>query len=152
MNFSLKFITVHDADPPLVVVKPDNFTVNETGEFLLFCEYDANPVSLQSVRWLQNHTVLNLNQSRFDGGNPELTALLVRNATREDSGTYVCELSNQVGTGMSEHGVVVDVQCEYAIIKYMNPYNLILNIFIFFLHSFACCMYNVITIKINQVY
>lgn len=99
-------------DPPLVVVKPDNFTVNETGEFLLFCEYDANPVSLQSVRWLQNHTVLNLNQSRFDGGNPELTALLVRNATREDSGTYVCELSNQVGTGMSERGVVVDVQCK----------------------------------------
>lgn len=75
-------------------------------------------MSLQSVRWLQNNTVLNLNQSRFDGGNPELTALLVRNATREDSGTYVCELSNQVGTGMSERGVIVDVQCEYEYIKY----------------------------------
>lgn len=99
-------------DPPLVVVKPDNFTVNETEEFLLFCEYDANPVSLQSVRWLQNGTVLNLNQSRFEGGNPELTALLVRNATRDDSGTYFCELANQVGTATSETGVVVDVQCE----------------------------------------
>ncbi|KAL7033530.1 hypothetical protein ACKWTF_007630 [Chironomus riparius] len=107
--------------PPLVVVKPDNFTVNETGEFLLFCEYDANPVSLQSVRWLQNHTVLNLNQSRFDGGNPELTALLVRNATREDSGTYVCELSNQVGTGMSERGVVVDVQYKPSVLIRFEP-------------------------------
>lgn len=98
-------------DPPMVIVKPDGLVVNETGEFLLFCEYDANPVSLQSVRWLQNNTVLNLNQSRFSGGNPELTTLVVKNATRDDSGTYVCELSNQVGTGMSEGGVIVDVQC-----------------------------------------
>lgn len=101
-------------DPPVVVVKPDNITINETGEFLLFCEYDANPASLASVRWLQNSTVLNLNQSRFDGGNPEQTALLVKNATREDRGAYSCELSNQVGTGMSENGVVVDVQCEFS--------------------------------------
>jgi hypothetical protein len=88
----------------------------------LFCEYDANPVSLQSVRWLLNNTVLNLNHSRFDGGNIEITALLVRNATRQDSGTYVCELSNRVGTGASEQGAVVDVQCKgrsiYRFIQY----------------------------------
>jgi len=95
-----------------VTVKPDNITINETGEFLLFCEYDANPASLTSVRWLQNNTVLNLNQSRLDGGNPEQTALLVKNATRDDRGSYSCELTNQVGTGMSENGVIVDVQCE----------------------------------------
>jgi len=99
-------------DPPYVDVKPDIITVNETGEFVLFCEYDSNPVSLQSVRWIQNHKVLNLNQSRFDGGDTEMTALLIRNVTRQDSGTYVCELSNQVGTGISERGVVVDVQCK----------------------------------------
>lgn len=112
-SLKLNQFIFHLIDPPRVYVKPDEFTVNETGEFLLFCEYDANPVSLQSVRWLQNNTVLNLNQSRFDGGNPELTALLVRNATRDDKGLYVCELSNQVGTGTSERGVFVDVQCEY---------------------------------------
>jgi hypothetical protein len=99
-------------DPPVVTVKPDNLTINETGEFLLFCEYDANPASLASVRWLQNNSVLNLNQSRFDGGNPEQTALLVKNATREDRGAYTCELTNIVGTGMSENRVIVDVQCE----------------------------------------
>ena len=99
-------------DPPVVIVKPDNLTIDETGEFLLFCEYDANPASLASVRWLQGGSVLNLNQSRFDGGNPEQTALLVKNATRDDSGSYSCELTNQVGTGMSDNGVAVDVQCE----------------------------------------
>lgn len=39
------------SDPPVVNVKPENITVNETGEFLLFCEYEANPASLKSVRW-----------------------------------------------------------------------------------------------------
>lgn len=98
-----------------MIVKPDNLTINETGEFLLFCEYDANPASLASVRWLQNSSVLNLNQSRFDGGNSEQTALLVKNATRDDRGAYSCELTNQVGTGMSLNAVVVDVQCEYKV-------------------------------------
>jgi Immunoglobulin domain len=106
------FLSLHlSLDPPVVIVKPDNLTINETGEFLLFCEYDANPASLASVRWLQNNSVLNLNQSRFDGGNPEQTALLVKNATRDDRGAYSCELTNQVGTGTSENGVIVDVQC-----------------------------------------
>lgn len=114
-NFAIflpSFLACHP-DPPVVIVKPDNLTINETGEFLLFCEYDANPASLASVRWLQNNSVLNLNQSRFDGGNPEQTALLVKNATRDDRGAYSCELTNQVGTGMSENGVIVDVQCKY---------------------------------------
>lgn len=109
------FSCVLPPDPPVVTVKPDNLTINETGEILLFCEYDANPASLHSVRWLQNNSVLNLNQSRFEGGNPEQTALLVKNATREDRGAYTCELTNQVGTGMSENKVIVDVQCECAV-------------------------------------
>ncbi|KAG5680757.1 hypothetical protein PVAND_010244 [Polypedilum vanderplanki] len=114
--------------PPMVYVKPDGLIVNETGEFLLFCEYDANPVSLHSVRWLQNNTVLNLNQSRFSGGNPELTTLVVKNATRYDSGTYVCELSNQVGTGMSENGVNVNVQYKPTVsIRFEPPSPIIEN-------------------------
>lgn len=72
-NFSDCHFSSH-LDPPVVIVKPDNLTINETGEFLLFCEYDANPASLASVRWLQNNSVLNLNQSRFDGGNPEVSS------------------------------------------------------------------------------
>jgi hypothetical protein len=102
------------ADPPVVTVKPDNITMNETDDFLLFCEYEANPNSLESVRWLQDGRPLNVNQSRYDGGNPEQTALLVKNATRLDSGEYTCELTNTIGTGMSENGVSVNIQCKYA--------------------------------------
>lgn len=92
--------------------------MNETGEFILLCEYDSNPLTLLSVRWLLDNTVLNLNQSRFDGGTSELQNLVVKNATREDTGTYVCELSNQVGTGKSELPIYVDVQCEYSAYAY----------------------------------
>lgn len=107
--------------PPVVIVKPDNLTIDETGEFLLFCEYDANPATLTSVRWLQNNSVLNLNQSRIGGGNTEQTALLVKNATRDDRGAYSCELSNQVGTGMSENEVVVDVQYKPTVTIRFEP-------------------------------
>lgn len=95
----------------------------------MFCEYDANPASLTSVRWLQNNSVLNLNQSRFDGGNPEQTALLVKNATRDDRGAYSCELTNQVGTGTSDNVVVVDVQCKYQIRKIITVKCFLKNMF-----------------------
>lgn len=48
--FSFHFV-IFFSDPPVVTVKPDNVTVNETGEFLLFCEYEANPASLKQVKW-----------------------------------------------------------------------------------------------------
>uniref|UniRef100_A0A1B0GL67 Ig-like domain-containing protein n=2 Tax=Lutzomyia longipalpis TaxID=7200 RepID=A0A1B0GL67_LUTLO len=78
--------------PPVVTVKPDNITINETEDFLLFCEYEANPASLESVRWKQNGKVLRVGQmSRYEGGNPEQTALLVKNASRTDIGSYTLE-------------------------------------------------------------
>ena len=39
------------ADAPSVFVSPDNITVNESMDVLIFCTYDANPVTLTSVRW-----------------------------------------------------------------------------------------------------
>lgn len=39
------------SDPPIVSVRPENITVNETADILLFCEYEANPASLTSVTW-----------------------------------------------------------------------------------------------------
>jgi len=38
-------------DPPVVTVKPENVTVNETADFLLFCEYESNPATLEHVKW-----------------------------------------------------------------------------------------------------
>lgn len=105
-------------DPPVVTVKPDNITVNETKDFLLFCEYEANPNSLDNVKWLRDGKPLNLTQSRYEGGNPEQTALLVKNASRDDIGMYRCELKNTYGADVSDNTVNVDVQCKFLIYEY----------------------------------
>lgn len=41
----------YKTDPPVVSVQARNVTVNETGEFELDCDYDANPQKLNSVKW-----------------------------------------------------------------------------------------------------
>lgn len=104
------------ADPPVVTVRPENVTVNETVDFLLFCEYDANPASLVMVKWRKSGEVIRVDKDeRLEGGNAEQTALLVKNASRHDIGVYTCELSNAIGNDTSDTGVNVDVLCEYLI-------------------------------------
>lgn len=99
------------ADPPVVSVKPENITVNETQDFLIFCDYEANPASLESVKWYRNSQEIKLNSVRYEGGNPEQTALLIKNSTRHDIGAYTCELSNSIGFDVSDNEVYVDVIC-----------------------------------------
>lgn len=98
----------------MVTVRPENITVNETMDFLLFCEYDANPASLVSVKWRNNGQVIRVDKDeRLEGGNAEQTALLVKNASRHDIGEYTCELANAIGNDTSDTGVTVNVLCEY---------------------------------------
>ena len=40
------------SDAPVVRVSPQNITVNESMDVLIFCTYDANPPTLTSVQWL----------------------------------------------------------------------------------------------------
>lgn len=118
-----------------MTVTPDNLTVTEGGEFLLFCDYEANPASLKEVRWyfyniemifkcLQLHfhsnilfrlhegELINLNHSRFEGGNPEQTALQIKDASRTDAGSYTCQLENNIGLGTSENDIDVEIICK----------------------------------------
>lgn len=39
------------ADPPIVTIKPENITVNETEDFIVFCDYEANPATLLKTAW-----------------------------------------------------------------------------------------------------
>ncbi|XP_055703742.1 hemicentin-2 isoform X8 [Phlebotomus papatasi] len=108
--------------PPVVTVRPENITINETEEFLLLCEYDANPASLESVRWKLNGNVIWTGQSdRFEGGHAEQTALLVKNASRTDSGLYTCELSNAIGNDTSDNEINVVVQYVPTVELDMDP-------------------------------
>jgi hypothetical protein len=55
---------------------------------------------------------LDTSQPRYEGGSSEQTALLVKNATRHDIGFYTCELSNSIGSDLSDNSIDVDVQCK----------------------------------------
>lgn len=100
----------------MVTVRPENITVNETMDFLLFCEYDANPASLVSVKWRKNGKFIRVDKDeRLEGGNSEQTALLVKNASRHDIGAYTCELANAIGNDTSDTDIDVDVLCEYPV-------------------------------------
>lgn len=64
---------------------------------------------------------MNINSSRFEGGNTEQTALLMKNATRHDSGNYTCELANSVGTDLSQNEINLNVQYIPIVRLSMNP-------------------------------
>ncbi|XP_320209.5 hemicentin-1 isoform X3 [Anopheles gambiae] len=114
-------LTLEVMYPPVVSVKPENITVNETQDFLIFCDYEANPASLESVKWYRNSQEIKLNSVRYEGGNPEQTALLIKNSTRHDIGAYTCELSNSIGFDVSDNEVYVDVIYKPTVMLTMDP-------------------------------
>ncbi|KAL8184370.1 UNVERIFIED_CONTAM: hypothetical protein K2H54_015309, partial [Gekko kuhli] len=80
--------------PPVIVVPPQNITVNLTQDAFLACQAEAYPANLTYSWFLGNTNVFHLShlQSRIrvlvDG------SLLVQKTTPEDSGQYTCIPSN----------------------------------------------------------
>lgn len=69
---------------------------------------------------LLNGELIHLNNSRYEGGNPEQTALLIKDASRNDAGSYTCELENSIALGTSENDIDVLVWCKgYSLLSYI---------------------------------
>lgn len=113
LSFALNWTLKPETDPPVVRVGAENITVNETQDFLLKCDYEANPASLESVKWFRNDQEIKLDSARHDGGNPENIGLIIKNSTRGDIGAYKCELANSIGKDLSDNEINVDVLCMY---------------------------------------
>ncbi len=102
-------------DAPMVAVSPENVTVNETMDVLIFCTYDANPVTLTSVQWFKDDVEIIIDgPHKYEGATVDQPALLLKKATRDDAGAYSCRLTNAVGTGQSENVAFISVQCTYT--------------------------------------
>ncbi|XP_076632490.1 neuromusculin isoform X2 [Colletes latitarsis] len=114
-------MTIEVLYPPIVRMKPDNITVNETEDFLIFCDYEANPATLTKVTWLRNGEELALTEDHYEGGITEQTALTVKNATPTDIGSYRCILDNNVGSSKSEDIVEVSVLYKPVVEVVMDP-------------------------------
>ncbi|XP_018304625.1 hemicentin-1 isoform X2 [Mycetomoellerius zeteki] len=113
--------TIEVLYPPIIKMKPNNITVNETDDFLIFCDYEANPATLLKVTWLRDDDELVLNEEHYDGGITEQTALTVKNATPSDMGSYKCILENNAGPTVSEATVQVSVFYKPVVEVIMDP-------------------------------
>ncbi|XP_018054356.1 PREDICTED: hemicentin-1 isoform X2 [Atta colombica] len=113
--------TIEVLYPPIIKMKPNNITVNETDDFLIFCDYEANPATLLKVTWLRDDDELVLNEEHYDGGITEQTALTVKNATPSDMGSYKCILENNAGPTISEATVQVSVFYKPVVEVIMDP-------------------------------
>ncbi|XP_039305892.1 hemicentin-1 isoform X5 [Solenopsis invicta] len=113
--------TIEVLYPPIVTMKPNNMTVNETDDFIIFCDYEANPATLIKVTWLRDDDELVLNEEHYDGGITEQTALTVKNATPSDMGSYKCILENNAGATVSDDAVQVSVFYKPVVEVIMDP-------------------------------
>ncbi|KAL6435119.1 hypothetical protein ACFW04_005310 [Cataglyphis niger] len=113
--------TIEVLYPPIIKMKPNNITVNETDDFLIFCDYEANPATLIKVTWLRDDEELVLNEEHYDGGITEQTALTVKNATPSDMGSYKCILENNAGSSVSDDDVEVSVFYKPVVEVIMDP-------------------------------
>ncbi|XP_059487909.1 uncharacterized protein LOC132203822 isoform X10 [Neocloeon triangulifer] len=115
-------VTLEVLYPPSVFVSPENVTVNESTDVLLFCQFDANPAVLNSVQWLRDGKPVVLDGGQhYEGGTPLQTTLLIKNATRVDQGTYSCVLENAVGKAESQNVAYVAIYYKPSVSLVMEP-------------------------------
>ncbi|EDV97314.1 GH16788 [Drosophila grimshawi] len=115
-------LTLEVMYPPVVKVSPPEMVTNTSEIVLLNCEYVANPASLTHVVWYRNGDIVNVNDTdRYQGGNSENVALVIRSTDKEDIGNYTCELSNSIGKAISEQQIDLDVQYVPVVEVQMIP-------------------------------
>jgi hypothetical protein len=95
-------------------MEPQNgLIVNESADMVnIYCTFTSNPPELieNSTLWYKDNELLPLNDTTHYisqlSGYPILTIV---NLTRNDSGSYYCTLSNQIGVGKPEAPVLLNV-------------------------------------------
>ena len=106
---------------------PQNATQIEGSNVSFTCNATGNPAP--TFRWTKNGSVLtNGSRISLSSGGKQLT---LTNVTREDSGQYVCEATNNVTTVPSD-SATLNVQCK---ITYYNYYLIIAK-----KYSLTCCV------------
>ncbi|XP_063885393.1 B-cell receptor CD22-like isoform X4 [Scylla paramamosain] len=96
---------------PIVKVRPENLTVNESMDVLIFCQYSANPSQLTHVHWYQDLRQVDVagQPGKYGNGNVDHPSLLIKNTSSSDMGEYTCRVSNEVGASRVINSAYVSV-------------------------------------------
>ncbi|CAG2218795.1 unnamed protein product [Mytilus edulis] len=87
---------------PFVSTTREKVEVTGGIDIVLPCSHDSNP-SPTNVYWTRNGVkVPVLSSSKYNGSTIEVPALIIRGTTENDAGTYICSVSNSIGTGNSK--------------------------------------------------
>ncbi|XP_063981216.1 hemicentin-1 isoform X6 [Diachasmimorpha longicaudata] len=114
-------ITMEILYPPIVSMHPKNITVNETEDVVMFCEYDANPASLKSVKWYRDNQELDLTSDHYEGGLTDQPSLTVKMSNSSDMGTYKCVLTNSVGNSSDDSSIDVSILYKPSVQVIVEP-------------------------------
>lgn len=78
------------------------FEVNRGLDTVLPCSHDSHPAP-KKVYWTRNGVKIPvLSSSKYNGSTIGVPELFIRGTTENDAGTYVCSVSNSIGTGYSK--------------------------------------------------
>ena len=100
-------------DQPEFSVHPQNETKTEGDNVTFTCNATGNPAP--TFRWTKNGSVLTTG-SRISLSSDD-KQLTLTNVTREDSGQYVCEATNNVTTVPSD-SATLNVECKITYYNY----------------------------------
>ena len=107
-------VSLFITDQPEFSVHPQNATKIEGDNVTFTCNATGNPAP--TFRWTKNGSVLTTgSRIRLPSDGKQLT---LTNVTREDSGQYVCEATNNVRTVPSD-SATLNVQCKITYNYYL---------------------------------
>ncbi|VDI54451.1 hemicentin [Mytilus galloprovincialis] len=91
---------------PTVNVPVPNYTVNRGASVTLECQYSANPAAT-SVSWEKivngqtTDVILTNVNNKYGGSSVSSPSLIVNAAEESDQASYICKVTNAIGTGIS---------------------------------------------------
>jgi len=110
---------------PTVVMEPQNgLILNEHAQSIdIYCTYQANPpeLILNSTRWFKNGKELDFANHKYFSHFSGYPILSIINVTREHSGAYSCEISNEIGKSQLNQPLTLNVIFPPTVILRIFP-------------------------------
>lgn len=111
---------------PIVTMEPENgLVVNESTSMVsIYCTYQANPSTLlhnETVWYKDGHVLDTTNSDHYATNFAESPVLTILDVTRGDSGHYYCSMANELGSGVPQTYVHLNVLYPPTVSLLVHP-------------------------------